>query len=70
MSAPSVDAAKYFVTSLEEASEHLSACYMKTGGEKYGLQTRHVRWMGRQTNHRVNKIVFDDGKCISRELKT
>lgn len=59
---PSVVGAKYFVPFIDQASEQVSACHIRTKGEAPKLLKRYVCWVKQQKECRVKKIVLDGGK--------
>lgn len=54
--------ANHFVTLIDEASWHVSACQLKTKDEAAELVRQYVRWVERHTDGRVKKIVLGGGK--------
>lgn len=69
MNVPSIRAAKYVVTLIDEASGNVSASHAKTKGEAAELIKQHLRWVELRTDCILRKIVFDGGQEIRKRKK-
>lgn len=72
MNDSSVGGARYFITFIDEASEHQGAGHMKTICEAAELLKLYILRLERQTDPVVKNIVLDGGKEYmkgSRELQ-
>lgn len=62
MNVPSIRGARYFVTFIYEASDHMAASYMKPKSEAACLLKREVSWVERHSECILTKVVLAGGK--------